>query len=138
MRGLFKAQKPKPHVLSIEALSDANGKSSHEAFAVPSTLGRMREVPWASNLLTELQRERKKRLFSLVDPSHMPQREQFGWSPEAMLERYEQFGWSSDALVQFCRNRVGQQRQRLKKNQVGVRCPFRSLTPAMSAKKPAL
>lgn len=66
---------------------------------LPGTLGRLREVPWTSNLKTELQRERKQKLLSLVDPNHVLQREQFGWSPDAMLNRCEQFGWSSDALL---------------------------------------
>jgi len=38
----------------------------------------MRTVPWASNLLTEFQRERRERLFSLVPP-HVPPCEQFGY-----------------------------------------------------------
>jgi hypothetical protein len=52
---------------------------NHETFAASKTLGRVREVPWTSNLLTELQRERKERLFSLVDPHHVLQREQFAY-----------------------------------------------------------
>jgi hypothetical protein len=71
---------PEPRVLPIEVHSAGNGKSSHETFAAPKTLGRMREVPWASDLKTELQRERWEKLFSLVDPYHMLQCEQFSWS----------------------------------------------------------
>jgi hypothetical protein len=78
--GLNKAELPKPRVLpKKEVLSAGNGKSSHETFAASKTLGRVREVPWTSNLLTELQRERKERLFSLVDPHHVLQREQFAY-----------------------------------------------------------
>ena len=52
--------------------------------AAPKTARRMREVPWASNLMTELQRERGEKLFALVDPHHMLQRDQFGWSLDKM------------------------------------------------------
>src|SRR4051794_34745840 len=70
----------KPRVLpEKEVISAGNGKSGHETFA-PKTLGKLREVPWCSNLLTELQRERRERLFSLVDPLHVLQCVQFGYS----------------------------------------------------------
>jgi len=75
--GLVKASEPKPHVLPTEVLSVGDEKSSHETFAAPKTSRRIREVPWASNLLTELKRERKERFFSLVDPHHVLQCAQF-------------------------------------------------------------
>jgi hypothetical protein len=77
--GLIKASEPKPRVSPIEVLSAGNGKSSHETFAAPKSLGKSRTVPWTSNLLTEFQRERKERLFSLVPPHHVPVGTQFGY-----------------------------------------------------------
>ena len=79
--GLIKAELPKPRVLpEKEVISAGNGKSGHETFAAPKR--RMRVVPWGSNLSTELQRERKERLFALVDPLHMLQCEQVGYNAE--------------------------------------------------------
>ena len=76
--GLVKASEPKPRVSPIEVLSAGHEKSSHETFAAPKSLGKSRSVPWTSNLLTEFQRERKERLFSLVPP-HVPLGTQFGY-----------------------------------------------------------
>ena len=59
--GLFKAVQPKPRVI-----------------AAPKHLEKVRTVPWTSNLLTEFQRERKDRLFSLVPP-HVPVGVQFSY-----------------------------------------------------------
>jgi hypothetical protein len=69
---------PESRVLPIDVHCAENGKRSHETFAAPKrSLPWMREVPWTSNLLTERQRERNEKLFSLVDPDHIPMREQF-------------------------------------------------------------
>ena len=88
--GLIKASEPKPRVSPIEVLSAGNGKSSHETFAAPKSLGMSRTVPWTSNLLTEFQRERKERLFSLVPPHHVPVGTQFGYDlDENFRERNE-------------------------------------------------
>ena len=83
---------PKPRVLpEREVISAGNGKSGHETFAAPKR--RMRVVPWGSNLLTELQRERKERLFALVDPLHMLQCEQVGYNAEQSVDKCIKF-WS--------------------------------------------
>jgi hypothetical protein len=74
--GLVKASEPKPRVSPIEVIGARNGKSSHETFAASRILGKPRTLPWASNLLTEFQRERKERLFALVPP-HVPVGTQF-------------------------------------------------------------
>ena len=68
-------------------------------------------MPWASNLLTELQRERKERLFSLVDPHHVLQHVQFGhdldkdvkfWSKEPRPVEQPVDGIAADAFVEVC------------------------------------
>ena len=74
--GLIKASEPKPRVSPIEVIGARNGKSSHETFAASRILGKPRTLPWASNLLTEFQRERKERLLALVPP-HVPMGTQF-------------------------------------------------------------
>ena len=77
--GLIKARsKPKPRVSPLEVLFAGNEKRGHETFAASRTLGKLRSVPWASNLLTEFQLERKERLLSLVPP-HVPVGVQFGY-----------------------------------------------------------
>jgi hypothetical protein len=95
--GLNKAKEPKPRVLpEKEVISTGNGKSGHETFASSKTLGRLRELPSRSNLLTELQRERKERMFALVDPLHMQQwewGEQLGYSVEQSVDKFIKF-WS--------------------------------------------
>src|SRR6185312_16660703 len=42
--GLIKASEPKPRVSPFEALSAGNGKSSHETFAAPKSLGERERV----------------------------------------------------------------------------------------------
>ena len=104
----------KPRVLpEKEVISAGNGKSGHETFA-PKTLGKLREVPWCSNLLTELQRERRERLFSLVDPLHVLQSVQFGYSLDKDVKFWSRkarpvekpvngvLGWCQNASCQDC------------------------------------
>ena len=92
-----KAELRKPRVLpEKEVISAGNGKSGHETFAAPKTLGRLREVPLRSNLLPELQREHKERLFALVDPLHVLQcewGERLGYSAEHSVDKFIKF-WS--------------------------------------------
>jgi hypothetical protein len=68
---------PEPHPIEVRSTGNRNG--SHDTFA-PKTLGKPREVPWTSNLLTELRRARTEKFLSLIE--HTLQRDQVTYRME--------------------------------------------------------
>jgi hypothetical protein len=83
----------------------ASASVIHERATAPKSSRRMREVPWTSSLLAELQHERKERLFSLVDPLHELQCVQFAYDADkdiAFMSRKPRPAERSDNKVGGC------------------------------------